>query len=146
MARNSDDRNKIIHILSENPSIGYACKKVGIARATHYRWMKDNPDYKVHVTRALREGRLQWSENAEAVLMKQVQNGNMRAVTFFLTHNDPRYIPKRTLYVESLDEKERREYEEIRHITARPLPKEIRDPIMKALRNYGIIREPKKEP
>jgi hypothetical protein len=145
MARNSDDRNKIIHILSENPSIGYACKKVGIARATHYRWMKDNPDYKVQINRALREGRLQWVDNAEAVLMKQVQNGNMRAVTFFLTHNDPRYIPKRTLYVESLDAKERREYEQALRSGVKPLPREIRDQILQAMRNYGIIKDPKKK-
>lgn len=145
MARNSDDRNKIIHILSENPSIGYACKKVGIARATHYRWMKDNSDYKVQITRALREGRLQWSENAEAVLMKQVQNGNMRAVTFFLTHNDPRYIPKRTLYVESLDAKERREYEQALLKVPRRLPREIAEPILRAMKNYGIIKDVKKE-
>lgn len=141
MARNSDERSKIIQILSENPSIGYACKKVGIARATHYRWMKDNASYRGSIQRSLKEGRSQWTENAEAVLMKNVRDGNMRAVTFFLTHNDSRYIPKRSIYSEPLTTLERKEFERLQRMSEHDsLPPELKGPIMKALENYGIIK------
>lgn len=143
MARSSDERSKIIEILSENPSIHYACRKVGVARATHYRWMKDNADYRTAISRALKNGRQLWNENAEAVLLKKVREGNMRAVTFYLTHNDARYIPKRSIYSEPLTEKERRDYERLQRVVEKDkLPPHLKEPILRALEKYGIIKRP----
>ena len=143
MARSSDERSKIIEILSENPSVHYACKKTGIARATHYRWMKDNAEYRTAINRALKEGRTQWTENAEAVLMKKVRDGNMRAVTYYLSHNDARYIPKRSVYSEPLSERERKDYERLQNASQNHnLDPVLKRQIMEALENYGIIKKP----
>lgn len=145
MAHSSDERNTIIQILRENPNIGYACKKVGIVRATHYRWMKDNVSYREKVNGALKEGRTTWTENAEAMLMKLIRDGNFRAIQFFLVHNDTRYIPKRSRFVEPLSELERRHYEQLQKQIARStLPNHIKEPILRAMRNYGIIKDEKK--
>ncbi len=146
MARTSDERNKIIRLLADNPNIEHACKSVGIARATHYRWMESNVDYRRGVNRALKDGRERWIEVAEAALMKGVKNEKLRAIQFFLTHNDPRYMPKRSRFVEPLTEIERRDYERLKaHVDRNKLPPHIVEPIMNALKNYGIIRKETKK-
>lgn len=141
MARTSDERNKIIQLLADNPNIEHACKSVGIARATHYRWMESNPEYRRGINRALKEGRDRWIEVAEAALMKGVKDGKPHAIQFFLTHNDPRYMPKRSRFVEPLTEIERKDYERLKvEIDRNKLPTHILEPIMNAFKNYGIIR------
>ncbi len=146
MARTSDERNKIIRLLADNPNIEHACKSVGIARATHYRWMESNVDYRRGVNRALKDGRERWIEVAEAALMKGVKDGKLRAIQFFLTHNDPRYMPKRSRFVEPLTEIERRDYERLKvQIDKSKLPPHIHDTIMKAFENYGIVRKDRKK-
>jgi hypothetical protein len=101
--------------------------------------MKDNASYKVSIERALSEGRTQWNELAEAALMRKVHEGNLRAIEFYLTHNDPRYTPKRSIFVEPMSEKERRNYERMLLTEQKPMPQDILDKIIKALQNYGIV-------
>ena len=136
----------MIQLLSENPSIEHACKSVGIVRATHYRWMDSNADYRHKVNRALKEGRWRWGDIAEAGLMKGVRDGKQRSIEFYLTHNDPRYMPKRSRFVEPLTEIERRDYERLKKLAEQKgIPPHIRDAILLALKNYGIIRDEKKK-
>ena len=146
MARTSDERNKLVQLLTDNPNIEHACKSVGIARATHYRWMESNPEYRRSINRALKSGRDRWIEVAEASLMKGVKDGKIRAIQFFLAHNDSRYMPKRSRFVEPLTEIERRDYERLKvQIDKGKLPDHIKEPILKAFENYGIIKKPKKK-
>ena len=98
--RNRDIRNKVLEILSETPLVNYACKKVGISRMTFYRWRKDNLDFRTEADRLLSLGRENVGEMAEASLIKNIKDGKMDAIRFFLQNNDPRYMAKRTVYVE----------------------------------------------
>lgn len=98
--KNRDLRNKILEILSETPLINYACKKVGISRMTFYRWRKDNLDFRKEADRLLALGRENVAEMAEAALIKNIKDGKMDAIRFFLQNNDSRYMAKRTVYVE----------------------------------------------
>ncbi len=98
MARNSDERKKLLEALREAPFISHACKKIGIARATLYRW-RENPAFEKEVQDALEMGRARGCDIAEAALFKQMQDGNMTAVKFFLQNNESRYALKRPIYV-----------------------------------------------
>ena len=98
--RNRDIRNKILEILSETPLVNYACKKVGISRMTFYRWKKDNLDFRKEAERLLLLGRENVGEMAEAALIKNIKDGKMDAIRFFLQNNDSRYMTKRSIYVE----------------------------------------------
>lgn len=140
MARHSDEKSKLIRILEETPLINYACKKVGIGRTTFYRWMKSNLEFKRGVERALESGRSQWVEVAESSLMKNVKNGKMDAIKFFLSHNEPRYVPLRSVYVEPLAAKERREFMQA-NAKNRPLSPETKESILRAMRNFGILKD-----
>ncbi len=92
-------RNQIVEILSEKPFINYACKKAGIARATVYRWIKDIPEFRQAIDEALKHGRANAGEIAESKLLKLVNEGDFRAIQYYLNNNDPRYMPKRTAYI-----------------------------------------------
>jgi len=57
-----------------------ACKIVGISRETHYRWLKEDDEYKEKV-----EGLIDVAlDFAESQLHKQIRDGNSTATIFFL--------------------------------------------------------------
>ena len=57
-----------------------ACKSVDIARETHYRWMREDADYKA----AVEEIGDVAIDFAESQLHKQIKEGNSTATIFFL--------------------------------------------------------------
>ena len=57
-----------------------ACKSVDISRETHYRWLREDADYKAAVE-ALSDVALDF---AESQLHKQIKEGNSTATIFFL--------------------------------------------------------------
>lgn len=60
--------------------VSTACKAAGVARDTHYRWLKDDPDYK----RAVNELQNVALDFAESHLHKLITEGNPAATIFFL--------------------------------------------------------------
>ena len=57
-----------------------AAKQAGISRDTHYRWLKEDEEYKAQVEE-LSEVALDF---AESQLFKQIKDGNTTATIFFL--------------------------------------------------------------
>lgn len=57
-----------------------ACKSVGISRETHYRWIKEDPDYKAAVD-SVGDMTIDF---VESQLHKQIREGNSTATIFFL--------------------------------------------------------------
>jgi len=57
-----------------------ACKKVGIARKTHYEWYKSDPKYKEAVDDVLEIA----LDFAESMLHKQIQDNDTTATIFYL--------------------------------------------------------------
>lgn len=94
------DKSKLLQVLSETPLVSLACKKSGLSRATFYRWMKDDKSFRDSVNNILEIGRKNINDLAESSLIKEIQKGNMNAIRLWLQHNDSRYIPKRTMYVD----------------------------------------------
>ena len=60
--------------------VSSACKMVGISRETHYRWMREDEEYKVKAT----EIDNMTLDFAESQLHKQIAEGNTSATIFFL--------------------------------------------------------------
>lgn len=132
----SDVKSKLIEILSETPFIGYACKKVGIARATFYRWMKDNLEFKKQIEKALKDGRESMCEIAESMVLKKGREGDLRANIFILQNNDKRYTPKRSIFVEPPKTKiALKPYEICENCGNSPMPPEQVEQILKAFKN-----------
>jgi CRP-like cAMP-binding protein len=57
-----------------------ACRAVGMSRDTHYRWLKEDPEY-AHQVAGLAEIALDFGESQ---LHKLMQDGNPASVIFFL--------------------------------------------------------------
>jgi hypothetical protein len=96
------EKSKLLQVLSETPLVSLACKKTGISRATFYRWYKDDKPFRDGVLQILDIGRKNINDMAESMMFKEMQKGNMNAIRFWLQHNDSRYRPVRTSYVEPI--------------------------------------------
>lgn len=71
----------MLQALEDNLSIvTKACRQVGIDRATHYRWMDEDPEYKKAVD-SLSEVVLDF---AESKLFSRIEEGSDTATIFFL--------------------------------------------------------------
>lgn len=93
------EQSKFIKTLEDVPFVSYAAKKAGIARATIYRWKKENPEFRFAMEKALNSGRDQLTDMAEMALVENIKNKDMGAIKFFLQHNNEKYRPVRTTYV-----------------------------------------------
>ena len=87
------DKNKglIIEQLKKTPVIEIACKKVGIGRATYYRWKKDDIDFAEKAGISLEDGLGMISDLAESKLISAIQDENMTAIIFWLKSHHNAY-------------------------------------------------------
>lgn len=82
MSDNSDNLKKSM-ITALESTLGVvtgACKKVGIARQTHYRWLTEDDDYRKEVD-SINDLCLDF---AESQLHAQIMEGNTAATIFYL--------------------------------------------------------------
>jgi len=93
---NEKEKEKLIKELIKEGNIFVACAKVGINRTTPYQWEKKNKKFKKQFREAIRIGRANTCDIAEHTLMINVKKGKMEAIKYQLSHNSPRYKPKRT--------------------------------------------------
>ena len=101
---------KFLEALTELPFISYASRRIGISRATIYRWMKKDPKFKKKVETAQQEGHTILSEIAEYVLMKKIKKEeDLNAVKYYLSRIEPRYYPKRPYDVQ--EDKRREDFD-----------------------------------
>lgn len=87
------DKLKFIEYLEEFPYISYAAKKSGISRATIYRWMKDDKDFREAVNGALSFGNNGLIDIAEMGLVSLIKEKNLGAIKYFLEHTTEKYKP-----------------------------------------------------
>jgi transposase-like protein len=71
--------------------VSSACRKIGLHRSTHYKWLNEDQEYK-NACDELRDVTLDF---AESQLHKQIQEGNTTATIFLL-----KTLGKRRGYVE----------------------------------------------
>ena len=75
--------------------VSTACKKVGIGRATFYRWLKEDKDFSEEV-QAIQDVALDF---AESKLFEQIQDGSTAATIFYLKTKGKRrgYVERQEL-------------------------------------------------
>ena len=90
------DRNKelIIEKLKSLPIIQVACEKVGIGRATYYRWREEDPEFADAANKAIREGQQFINDMAESQLLSAIKDQNMTAIIYWLNHHHPAYATR----------------------------------------------------
>lgn len=97
--RSNEDKEKFLKILEQVPFISHASKKAGIDKATIYRWRKKDKRFNSEVEEALDIGRSGLCDVAESQLVKKINQGEFRAIKFFIENNDKRYIKPRPINI-----------------------------------------------
>lgn len=90
----SKTRKKLIQELEKNGNVYLSCLKVGINKATYYRWREGDSKFRRLTDKAIRMGRENMCDIAERALLLKVKDKDLGAIKYQLSHNSPRYKPK----------------------------------------------------
>lgn len=93
-ARQNKLKEAFLEQLKRTPTIETACQKVGVARATVYRWVKTNKRFEKQIDGALTEGRTFMSDIAENQLFSLIGDKKIEAIRLYLSTHNPRYSNK----------------------------------------------------
>ena len=77
------------------PNVSFACEKIGVSRNTVYRWCKEDPDFQTRMDEALVSGLDSINDLAESKLVSHINNGNLRAIQYWLDNHKKEYIRPR---------------------------------------------------
>ncbi len=86
-------RARILKELENNPLVERACKKIGIARSTYYRWCKADIVFKHSAEQAQDKGREKITDFVESKLLENISNNQFASIAYWLSHNTARYRP-----------------------------------------------------
>ena len=94
MKKNEEKKEELIKQLKKTPIVEMACKKMGIGRATFYRWKKADPKFAEEAEFAISEGSQLINDMAESQLINSIREGNMTGIIFWLKNHHRQYSPK----------------------------------------------------
>jgi hypothetical protein len=83
--------------LSLAPVPSFVCKKIGLSRNTVYRWRMEDPDFAAKMDKAMRMGTRSINDICELGLIKKVQEGDLRAIKYWLDNNKKNYARPRPI-------------------------------------------------
>lgn len=106
--RNDVLKKNFIEQIEQMPNVQIACKKVGLPRATYYRWRQEDEEFREMADEALERGVDVINDLAESKVISGVNKGEHRYVFYWLSHRHPIY--KKREAKEKEIEKEREEY------------------------------------
>lgn len=87
-------KQSVLEQLKKTPIIQVTCEKLGISRATFYRWKKKDQEFSNAVDTALTEGAQLINDMAESQLITAIKNSNLTAIIFWLKNHHKNYSPK----------------------------------------------------
>lgn len=92
------DKQAVFDALKETPIVAVACKKVGIGRATYYRWRKEDKKFLRQVEDAMAQGFELINDLSEGQIITLIKEKKLPAITLWLKHHHPRYGSKAKPY------------------------------------------------
>lgn len=94
-ARRVNKKRAIIEELADTPVVELACRKLGLPRSTYYRWLANDSSFAEKAELAVAQGIDRVNDLAEHRIVMKINEGNQKAIEFWLTHNHRRYIKRR---------------------------------------------------
>lgn len=91
MKKSEETKTLFLEQLRKTPIVQIACEKLGIGRATFYRWKQEDGDFAKQVDAAIFDGRLMVNDLAESQLIGAVKDRDMRAIMYWLKHHHADY-------------------------------------------------------
>jgi ACT domain-containing protein len=87
-------KSTVVKQLKKTPIVQVSCKKVGISRATFYRWKKEDKEFANDAEAAIEEGLGLINDMAESQLITAIKEGNLTGIIFWLKNHHRQYSPK----------------------------------------------------
>jgi len=128
--RQQKEKELLIEQLRKIPIIQIACEKIGIARATYYRWTKEDKKFSECVQSAIAEGKALINDMAISQLLSAIHDRSLPAILFWLRHNHEDYKDKVEITTNNKTE---------------TLTEEQQQLIASALEKGGLLTQEKKE-
>lgn len=122
--RVAKSKEEMLANLTKLPIVQVSCERTGIARATYYKWRKEDSGFSRLADRAIEAGALHINDLAESKLIKRVNEENMTAIIYWLKNRHPSYSDKMLHYHE--------------HHSARKFTREEVTEVAKAFANIGL--------
>jgi hypothetical protein len=117
-------KHKLVQHLRDIPIATYACQRIGVPKATYYKWRKIDQIFREASDEAIITGKLTLNDVAKSQLVKLIKEGDYRSISFWLKHNDADFGSKLTLKIE--DETRKYDPEELKLMAT-------------AMRNAGLV-------
>lgn len=92
--RQRKEKTLLLEQLKKTPIVQVACEKIGVARATYYRWKQYDEEFTKQAEEAITEGNGLVNDIAESQLMSAIKNQNLTAIIFWLRNHHPSYATK----------------------------------------------------
>jgi hypothetical protein len=89
--RQSKQKEQFIELFKKTPIVQIVCERVGISRATYYRWQKEDSSFYAEIVKSEQEGRSFLNDAMESILIQKAKDGDTTALIFYLKNNHPRY-------------------------------------------------------
>ena len=84
-----EEKEKLIELLKTTPIVGVACARIGMARATFYRWFDEDPAFAKKVREALKFGNRDINDLAYGKLLKKIDKDSLPAILYYLSRRHP---------------------------------------------------------
>lgn len=130
--RQVKEKELLIEQLKRSPVVQIACEKIGVGRATYYRWHNQDKEFAENSDKAIQEGNSLVNDMAESQLMSAIRDKNMTAIIFWLKHHHSAYATRVEISQADSEDKDQ-------------LKPEEEEKVKKALRLAGILIEKEKE-
>lgn len=92
--KTKNEKQLLIEQLKKTPVVQVACEKIGIGRATFYRWKNDDEKFSAAVNEAISDGNGLVNDMAESQLMSAIRDKNLTAIIFWLRNHHPLYATR----------------------------------------------------
>lgn len=93
--RLEEEKKKFTELLNKNPLVSLACEKMGVSRATYYRWRETDENFLKESEIAIDNGREKLKDFGESKLIEKLNAGDNWAIRFYLENNHERYYKKK---------------------------------------------------
>jgi hypothetical protein len=84
-------KQKLLDELRKTPIVQVACQRIGVARATYYRWLKADDTFADAAFDAIDHGTSLINDMAESQLISSIKDKHMTGIIFWLKHHHPAY-------------------------------------------------------
>ena len=89
-------KQKLLEEIQKFGIVFLACQKIGINKATYYRWKNEDKKFKEEAKEAERIGRENICDIAKYSLVQNIKEKNERSIEYALSHLSPEFKQKQT--------------------------------------------------